>query len=154
MEHVNGENRGDRSNLCRDRNGAFGVHQLAYGTDARWIAKLPAWVPAPAIWPYLTGGVFVACAAAILFSLGNKAGLQELHACRFDLWLKASFQILSFERTHRLQQNPHRVGVHKLPEGCGELRINPEILHCVKEAPRGWKLAAMIAENLAFWQSL
>ena len=46
---------------------AFGIHQLAYGSFARWVAKLPAWVPAPGIWPYLTGVVFVAGAAAILF---------------------------------------------------------------------------------------
>jgi uncharacterized membrane protein len=46
---------------------AFGIHQLAYGSFARWVAKLPPWVPAPAIWPYLTGVVFVAGAAAILF---------------------------------------------------------------------------------------
>ncbi len=45
---------------------AFGIHQLSYGTFARWVAGLPAWVPAPALWPYLTGVVFVACAAAIL----------------------------------------------------------------------------------------
>jgi uncharacterized membrane protein len=46
---------------------AFGIHQLAYGSFARWVAKLPSWVPAPAIWPYLTGAVFAAGAAAILF---------------------------------------------------------------------------------------
>src|SRR4051794_7792616 len=46
---------------------AFGVHQLAYGAFARWVAKLPAWVPAPSIWPYLTGVVFLAGGAAILF---------------------------------------------------------------------------------------
>jgi uncharacterized membrane protein len=45
---------------------AFGIQQLSYGSFARWVARLPAWVPAPAIWPYLTGAVFVACAAAIL----------------------------------------------------------------------------------------
>ena len=39
---------------------AFGIHQLAYGSFARWVAKAPALVPAPAIWPYLTGAAFVA----------------------------------------------------------------------------------------------
>jgi uncharacterized membrane protein len=52
---------------------AFGVHQLAYGTFARWVAKVPAWLPAPAIWPYVTGMVFLVCAPAILFGKQARA---------------------------------------------------------------------------------
>jgi uncharacterized membrane protein len=44
----------------------FGIQQLAYGTFARWLAKTPAWLPLPGIWPYVTGIAFVVCAAAIL----------------------------------------------------------------------------------------
>ena len=46
---------------------AFGIHQLVYGNFVRWIAKLPSWAPMPGVWPYLTGVVFLAGAAAILF---------------------------------------------------------------------------------------
>jgi uncharacterized membrane protein len=44
----------------------FGIQQLAYGTFARWVAKTPAWLPIPQIWPYATGIAFVVCATAIL----------------------------------------------------------------------------------------
>lgn len=44
----------------------FGIQQIAYGTFARWLAKAPAWLPLPQVWPYVTGIVFVICGAAIL----------------------------------------------------------------------------------------
>ena len=59
---------------------AFGIHQLAYGSFARWVAKLPGWVPVPAIWPYLTGVVFVAGAGAILFGKQSRTAALILSA--------------------------------------------------------------------------
>jgi uncharacterized membrane protein len=45
---------------------AFGIQQLAYGTFVRWLAKAPAWLPLPGIWPYATGVAFLVGGAAIL----------------------------------------------------------------------------------------
>jgi uncharacterized membrane protein len=55
---------------------AFGIHQLAYGHFARWVASPPAWVPMPAILPYVTGLVFLVGAGAILF--GRQARIAAL----------------------------------------------------------------------------
>ena len=73
---------------------AFGVHQLVHGSFARWVAKLPPQFPAPAIWPYLTGAVFIACAAAILFRKQAIAILLHPFAIArnpgvADLWRRA-----------------------------------------------------------------
>jgi uncharacterized membrane protein len=59
---------------------AFGLHQLAYGSFARWVAKVPAWVPLPGIWPYLTGVVFVVCAAVILIGKHGRTAALVLSA--------------------------------------------------------------------------
>ncbi len=45
---------------------ASGVLQLVTGDFVRLVPKLPAWVPAPSAWAYLTGVVLVAVGIAIL----------------------------------------------------------------------------------------
>ncbi len=45
---------------------ASGVLQLVTGEFVRLVPKLPAWVPAPAVWPYLIGVVLVVTGLAIL----------------------------------------------------------------------------------------
>ncbi len=87
---------------------AFGVHQLAYGSFVRWIAKLPTWVPVPSVWPYVTGLIFLFMAIAIatrkvvrpaanvLFwmLLGIAVALQSMevwsHPGVADLWVRAT----------------------------------------------------------------
>jgi uncharacterized membrane protein len=58
----------------------FGIFQLYSGHFARWAAKLPPWIPSHAIWPYVTGIIFAACAAAILFTKYARPAAQILSA--------------------------------------------------------------------------
>jgi uncharacterized membrane protein len=45
---------------------ASGVLQLATGQMVRLVPKLPGWVPAPGLWPYAIGAVFIALGLAIV----------------------------------------------------------------------------------------
>jgi hypothetical protein len=54
----------------------FGIQQLAYGAFIRWLARAPAWLSLPRIWPHPTGIAFLVGAVAIL--LGNDGGKAAL----------------------------------------------------------------------------
>ena len=50
---------------------AFGIQQLLTGGFVRLVPPLPAWVPGPSLWAYLTGIVLIAAGVAI--AIGRKA---------------------------------------------------------------------------------